>query len=512
MPLNGRVFSTVLFRNGIAAVCFCLPFAATATVVVDWNNAALVEVKASRFGAPIVARALAIAHTCMYEAWVAYDSRAIGTVLGAMLRRPASESTDANKAKAISYAGYRCLANLYPAGALARLPAVMLSLGYDPTDLSTDLTTPQGIGNVAAIAIINARLNDGSNQCGNLTNPLASCDLIPNPFAYSDYTGPDLLPLYKPRNPPMPFCLPTTSGPCPVNTVDPNHWQPLINAAGKTQVFVAPFWKQVTPFALTEDSFEQFDALTPVPNFLQGASNYLADVEFTVANSQALDLGRKLIVEYWADGVGTVQPPGHWGLFAQFVSQRDNHSIDQDVQMFFAMHNASFDAGIVGWRLKRKYDGVRPITAARYLAQGAQVLAWGGPGRPIEPIAGEKWAPYNPGDNPTPSFPGYISGHSIFSTASAAVLQAFTGSDDFGYSTVIPAHSGLVEPNVPPVPTTFTYPTFSAAAVEAGQSRLYGGIHFSDDVTVGQTLGTLVGQRAWRKAQFLINGGVRRHR
>src|SRR5207253_861100 len=184
MALNSRVLSTALFKNGIAAVCFCLPFAVTATVVVDWNNAALTEVKASRLGPPIAARSLAIAHTCMYEAWVAYDSRAIGTVLGARLRRPASERTDANKAKAISYAAYRCLANLYPAGAVARLPAVMQSHGYDPTDLSTDVTTPQGIGNVAANAIINARLNDGSNQYGNL-NPL-------NPLPYSDYTD------YKP--------------------------------------------------------------------------------------------------------------------------------------------------------------------------------------------------------------------------------------------------------------------------------------------------------------------------
>src|SRR5205807_2722708 len=195
-----------------------------------------------------------------------------------------------------SYAAYRGLANPYPAGAVARLPAVMQSHGYDPTDLSTDVTTPQGIGNVAANAIINARLNDGSNQYGNL-NPL-------NPLPYSDYTD------YKPANPPMPFCLPTTPGPCPVNTVNPNHWQPLINAAGKTQVFVAPFWAHVTPFAL--DEADQFDALTPVPNFLQGAINYQADVAFTAENSAALTLERKVVVEYWADGAGTVQPPGHW--------------------------------------------------------------------------------------------------------------------------------------------------------------------------------------------------------
>ena len=99
--------------------------------------------------------------------------------------------------------------------------------------------------------------------------------------------------------------------------------------------------------------------------------------------------------------------------------------------MFFAMHNASFNADIVGWHAKRMYDGVRPITAIRYLKQGQMVYAWGGPGRPTEYIPGEKWIPYNPGSNLTPAFPGYISGHSIFSSASATVLRLFTGSDRF---------------------------------------------------------------------------------
>jgi len=55
---------------------------ASATVVSDWNGAALAEVrlsKALRNGPPVVARALAIAHTCMYDAWAAYDSIAVGT-------------------------------------------------------------------------------------------------------------------------------------------------------------------------------------------------------------------------------------------------------------------------------------------------------------------------------------------------------------------------------------------------------------------------------------------------
>ena len=63
---------------------------ASATVVSDWNNAALAEVrlsKALRNGPPMVARALAIAHTCMYDAWAAYDPVAVGTVLVRQLAR-----------------------------------------------------------------------------------------------------------------------------------------------------------------------------------------------------------------------------------------------------------------------------------------------------------------------------------------------------------------------------------------------------------------------------------------
>ena len=112
--------------------------------------------------------------------------------------------------------------------------------------------------------------------------------------------------------------------------------------------------------------------------------------------------------------------------------------------MFFAMHNASFDAGIVAWHIKRKYNGVRPITAIRFAKQGQNILAWGGPGRPIEHISGGKWSPYNPGTNLTPSFPGYFSGHSVFSRSSATVLWLFTGDDFFGFSTVLPAGFGRV--------------------------------------------------------------------
>ena len=164
-----------------------------------------------------------------------------------------------------------------------------------------------------------------------------------------------------------------------------------------------------------------------------------------VSLSGGLTAQQKLIVEYWADGPDSELPPGHWGLFAQYVSQRDANSIDKDVKMFFAMHNASFDAGIAAWHLKRKHQGVRPITAVRYFRQGTTLFAWGGPNQANQFIDGGKWTPYNPGSNLTPSFPGYVSGHSTFSAASAAVLRSLTGSDYFGFSTMIPAGFGRVD-------------------------------------------------------------------
>src|SRR5437867_578178 len=509
----------------------------------------------------MVARALAIAHTCMYDAWAAYDEFAVGTtdtrsdlLPPGSRRRPAEERTDDNKTTAISFAAYLCLRNLYPDVASkvrldVALAAALASSRYDPNNASS--VTAAVIGNIVAQAVIDARRNDGSNQYGDLAPVPVLCESVSYPRPppelsvtvmqlvgadpllqplpclgpggaqtgpYADYD--DLAAGYRhyvPSNPLMGFCRPElTECPAPDGyidpvlpwpyVVDPNHWQPLVYNNHARQTFVAAHWERVTSFALT--SADQFDniLIVPLPDYAKSPGQYQKDVNDMIQYSRDLDTERKLIVEYWADGPDSELPPGHWGLFAQWVSQRDNHAIDQDVKMFFAMHNASFDAGIVAWHVKRKYDGVRPITAIRYVKQGQTVRAWGGSGRPTEDIPGEKWMPYNPGSNLTPPFPGYISGHSTFSSASATVLQLFTGSDYFGFSTDIPANFGRVEPGIPAVPTTISFATFSEAAQQAGLSRLYGGIHFSDDNTTGQALGALIGQQAWAKAQTYFNG------
>jgi hypothetical protein len=144
----------------------------------QWNSAALQGIRDAKLGAPVVARALAIVHTCMYDAWTAYDERAIGTQLGSALRRPASEQTSANKQQAISYAAYRALVDVLPVDTNSVYIPLMKQLGYDPNDNSTDIETPTGIGNVACAAVLEFRHHDKSNQLGDLATG-----------AYSDWTG-----------------------------------------------------------------------------------------------------------------------------------------------------------------------------------------------------------------------------------------------------------------------------------------------------------------------------------
>jgi len=203
---------------------------------------------------------------------------------------------------------------------------------------------------------------------------------------------------------------------------------------------------------------------------------------------------KKVIAEYWADGPLSELPPGHWALFATFVSNRDGHNLDQDVKMFFALTNAILDASIVSWDAKRHFDYVRPVTAIHFLFSGQEIPSWQGL------VNGADWRPYQAASVVTPPFPEYFSGHSIFSAAGAETLKLFTKSDNFGNSVVIPAGSSKVEPGLVPAKDIVLYwATFTDAADEAGISRRFGGIHFVDGDIVARKLGRVVAKSAWKK-------------
>jgi PAP2 superfamily len=337
--------------------------------------------------------------------------------------------------------------------------------------------------------VLTFRHNDGSNQLGNLS---------PSGIPYADYTG------YVPVNPDSTVPID------PSHVVNVNRWQPLTytDASGHivTPSFVGAQWYLVKAFALTSSG--QFNSFVgrfgPAKN---GSATFRKQAEDLIVLSANLTDQQKMIAEYWANGPHTELPPGHWDLFAQFVSARDHHTVDQDVKMFFAMTNAIFDAGIAAWTAKRTYDSVRPVTAIDFLFQGQQIAAWGGPYRGTVMEDGSQWIPYQPSTFPTPPFPEYISGHSTFSAAGAEILKLFTHRDVFGASVTFPPGSSNTEPGLTPrEAVTLSWATFSDAADEAGISRRYGGIHFEAGDLVGRATGRLVARQAWRKAQRYFNG------
>jgi hypothetical protein len=115
-------------------------------------------------------------------------------------------------------------------------------------------------------------------------------------------------------------------------------------------------------------------------------------------------------------------------------------------------------------------------------------------------MAGRDWQPYQPATMPTPPFPDYVSGHSAFSAAAAAILMRFTASDVFGMAVTLPAGSSQLEPGLTPkADVTLSWATFTDAADEAGLSRRLGGIHFRRADLAGRELGRKVAAEVWTK-------------
>jgi hypothetical protein len=469
----------------IALSCFVRSGHAVAqdNAVIQWNNAALQEIRYFHPGPTINSRVLAITHTCMFDAWAAYDGKAVPVAHDAPVRRPAAESTEANKRKAISYAAYRCLSDLFPAD-IAKFHMLMAVQNFDSGDDSKDPATASGVGNLAAQAVLNERHHDGANQLGDL-----------NPGPYTDYTK------YVPVNEPD-------------KLVNPDRWQPLRTPVpdhvmyGRfiVQKYQTPQWSLVKPFAMTSGA--QFRPVRGPATFENDKEHFVHQAEELLALSAALTDEHKMIAEYWADGPNSETPPGHWCLFAQFVSQRDHHSLDDDVKLFFILSNAMLDAGIAAWDAKRAYDSVRPVTAIRFLFAGKQVHAWGGRFKGPATFDGAEWQPYQGFTMAaTPPFPEFVSGHSTFSAAGAEVLKRFTGSDKFGGSYVYEQGRSKIEPGLTPRSRlTLTWASFTDAAVQAGMSRRYCGIHFADADENGREIGRKVGERVWEKSLRLING------
>ncbi|MDB4734080.1 hypothetical protein OAF73_01755, partial [Planctomycetota bacterium] len=114
--------------------------------------------------APLILRTTTLLNNVWFDAIAPYHTTAVG-ICSTIPRRPAAEQTDTNRNTAIFYASLRMLESLYPTY-MEEWRQMMLDVGLDPDDASTDLSSPVGIGNVAGAAVVTARERDGMNQLG----------------------------------------------------------------------------------------------------------------------------------------------------------------------------------------------------------------------------------------------------------------------------------------------------------------------------------------------------------
>lgn len=194
-----------------------------------------------------------------------------------------------------------------------------------------------------------------------------------------------------------------------------------------------------------------FDSLTMVTQLRPGPPPSTNSAEFKKETAEVLSFTenptreRMRIVHFWADGVNTATPPGHWNSIAAEDFIKQNFSEVRWARNMALLNMSLMDAAIVCWDAKFFYFNPRPSDVEPK----------------IKTLTG------------LPNFPSYISGHSTFSGAAATILGHI-------------------------VPSRAT--AYNDMASEASLSRLYGGIHYRSDCEKGLACGKAIGAYAIQRA------------
>ena len=247
-------------------------------------------------------------------------------------------------------------------------------------------------------------------------------------------------------------------------TTAPGRWRPTPPGFGEP---LEPHWGRLQP--LLSPAVCPVDP--PPPFDTTPGSEFRAQLDAVVETSRSLGDSARLTAQYWDDQpVFTATPPGHWMYIALAELQRASLDRPTAAGVVARVAMAMHDAMVSAWHWKFHYDVVRPVTVMR---DGGDAV----------------WTPYLN----SPPFPEYPSGHSSVSMAAATVLTAFVDIDEFTDTA-----------NQEALGTTRQYPSFEAAAQEAGWSRVLGGIHYPSGNVGGQQVGRCAAARA------LSIGGSRR--
>ncbi|MDI9879069.1 vanadium-dependent haloperoxidase [Flectobacillus longus] len=234
---------------------------------------------------------------------------------------------------------------------------------------------------------------------------------------------------------------------------------------------VEPNWKTIKPMVI--DSAAQFKPVPPVAYSAEPSSEFYGLAKEVYEVGKSLSAEQRLIAAFWdcnpfavntsghmSIGFKKMSPGGHWMNITSIACNKINLPFEKAIVLHSLVATTLMDAFISCWDEKYRSNRIRPETV-------------------INRFWDIHWQPLLQ----TPPFPEYTSGHSVISTASAEVLTYFLG-DNFAYTDDSEIYFDLK-------PRDFT--SFRQAANEAAVSRLYGGIHYMDAITNGQSQGRNLG-------------------
>jgi hypothetical protein len=378
--------------------------------ILDWNEVTLETIRAEKTPPPMAARNLAMVHAAIYDAVNSIARTHTSFLVNA--HPPAEISVET----AAAVAAHRVLLGLYPKQA-KRFDAALRRSLLDLPD-GPDKDEGMSLGKFVAEQMLEWRSKDGSSR-------KVTVEQVEAPGAWK---------------------------PTP-----PNY-----------QAALLPQWPSVVPFTLPD--LKRFrPAPPPALTSAEYTASYREVKSLGSFESSARTADQTEIAKFWADGAGTVTPPGHWNRIAQNVARSRRTTLTENARLFALLNLGMADCGIACWDCKYRFNLWRPVHAIR---EGDR------DGNP-DTEADANWKPLLE----TPPFPTYTSGHSSFSGCAATVLASVFG-DKQGFSST---SDGL-----PGVTRSFT--SFSSAAAEAGKSRIYGGIHWEFDNSAGLDSGRKIGQ------------------
>lgn len=250
---------------------------------------------------------------------------------------------------------------------------------------------------------------------------------------------------------------------------------------------IEPHWCEIRPMVL--DSASQIQPVAPPIYDMKDKQSTFYRNALEVKNiGDSLTAEQKHIADFWDDNpfklnvVGHVMyatkkfsPGGHWMNIVGIANENNKSDFNTTVSTYTLASVALFDGFIACWEAKFKTNYVRPETV-------------------INKHWNQDWRPYLQ----TPPFPEYTSGHAVISAATAEVLTSAFG-DNVAFRDTSSIAFGIPERS---------FKSFRQAAMEAGQSRVYGGIHYTNSCLVGTKQGADIGQLVVQRLKVKKQGAL----